>query len=204
MSTITNYDYLLRNYYSSNRLARKSYNRVNMKSSELASADSAAIKKVAKALKDMDYNSDNGVAIYNNVKAFVDTYNNLSENADSDPTMAKYWKRLKKVIKDNASDLEDIGISIKSSGKLEVKKATLASCSPSKVGKVLSGDNTITKSVMDYAARIQRSAKALVNSKNTAMEKNSSDTTVKNDTQALASLLADPEVVSSTSINVRA
>ena len=43
MSTITNYDYLLRNYYSSNRLARKSYNRVNMKSSELASADSAAI-----------------------------------------------------------------------------------------------------------------------------------------------------------------
>lgn len=204
MSTITNYDYLLRNYYSSNRLARKSYNRVNMKSSELASADSAAIKKVAKALKDMDYNSDNGVAIYNNVKAFVDTYNNLSENADSDPTMAKYWKRLKKVIKDNASDLEDIGISIKSSGKLEVKKATLASCSPSKVGKVLSGDNTITKSVMDYAARIQRSAKALVNSKNTAMEKNSSTTTVKNDTQALAGLLADPEVVSSTSINVRA
>ena len=77
MSTITNYDYLLRNYYSSNRLARKSYNRVNMKSSELASADSAAIKKVAKTLKDMEYNSDNGVSIYNNVKAFVDTYNNL-------------------------------------------------------------------------------------------------------------------------------
>ena len=58
MSTITNYDYLLRNYYSSNRLARKSYNRVNMKSSELASADSAAIKKVAKTLKDMEYNTE--------------------------------------------------------------------------------------------------------------------------------------------------
>ena len=148
MSTITNYDYLLRNYYSSNRLARKSYNRVNMKSSELASADSAAIKKVAKTLKDMEYNSDNGVSIYNNVKAFVDTYNNLSENADKDPTMSKYWKRLKKVIKDNSSDLEDIGISIKSSGKLEVDKTKLVSCSPEKVGKVLSGDNTITKSVM--------------------------------------------------------
>jgi len=63
------------------------------------------------------------------------------------------------VIKDNSSDLEDIGISIKSSGKLEVDKTKLVSCSPAKVGKVLSGDNTITKSVMDYAARIQRSAK---------------------------------------------
>ena len=199
MSTITNYDYLLRNYYSSNRLARKSYNRVNMKSSELASADSAAIKKVAKTLKDMEYNSDNGVSIYNNVKAFVDTYNNLSEN-----TMSKYWKRLKKVIKDNSSDLEDIGISIKSSGKLEVDKTKLVSCSPAKVGKVLSGDNTITKSVMDYAARIQRSAKALVNSKNTSMEKNSSTSSIQNNTQAFTSLLADPEVVSSTSINIRA
>lgn len=204
MSTITNYDYLLRNYYSSNRLARKSYNRVNMKSSELASADSAAIKKVAKTLKDMEYNSDNGVSIYNNVKAFVDTYNNLSENADKDPTMSKYWKRLKKVIKDNSSDLEDIGISIKSSGKLEVDKTKLVSCSPAKVGKVLSGDNTITESVMDYAARIQRSAKALVNSKNTSMEKNSSTSSIQNNTQAFTSLLADPEVVSPTSINIRA
>ena len=118
--------------------------------------------------------------------------------------MSKYWKRLKKVIKDNSSDLEDIGISIKSSGKLEVDKTKLVSCSPEKVGKVLSGDNTITKSVMDYAARIQRSAKALVNSKNTSMEKNSSASSIQNNTQAFTSLLADPEVVSSTSINIRA
>ena len=118
--------------------------------------------------------------------------------------MSKYWKRLKKVIKDNSSDLEDIGISIKSSGKLEVDKTKLVSCSPAKVGKVLSGDNTITKSVMDYAARIQRSAKALVNSKNTSMEKNSSASSIQNNTQAFTSLLADPEIVSPTSINIRA
>ena len=57
---------------------------------------------------------------------------------------------------------------------------------------------------MDYAARIQRSAKALVNSKNTSMEKNSSASSIQNNTQTFTSLLADPEVVSSTSINIRA
>lgn len=209
-SNISNYDYILRNCYSSNRMARKSYNRVNMKTTELAAADSAALKKIAANLKDIDYkNTDNGVAIYNNVKALVDTYNNLSESASEDPTLNKNLKRLKKVIKDHQDELEDIGVKIKSSGKLEVDKTTLVSSSSKKIGRVLSRDNDLTRSIVNYAKHIQRSTRSLLSTKNVAMENNSVVTPTTNSEEAsanaaLASLLTSTPVMNSTSIDYKA
>lgn len=212
-NNISNYDYLLRNCYSSNRMARKTYNRVSMKTADLAAADSAALKKIAANLKDLDYkNTDNGVSIYNNVKALVETYNNLDDSASEDPSLNKNLKRLKNLVKDHQDELEEIGIKIKSSGKLEIDKTTLVSCSSSKVGRVLSGDNDLTKSIMDYSKRILRSTKALISSKNTAMENptttttasDASTTTTNSQDTALTSLLNATSVMNSTSIDYRA
>ena len=58
-TTITSYDYLLRQYYSSNRDARKTINRGAMKAEDLVRADSEALKKVARNLRTMDYGKDN-------------------------------------------------------------------------------------------------------------------------------------------------
>ena len=57
--------------------------RSNIDDQLLVTADSDALSKISKALRNIEYSSDNGVGIYNNVKAFVDTYNNLSSSSGS-------------------------------------------------------------------------------------------------------------------------
>lgn len=158
-TTVSSYDYLLRQCYSSNRNARKSYGRTTMTANDLVQADSAALKKAARNLKNMEYSSDNGVNIYNNVKAFVESYNNLFDSSDklsSSSKLTREEKKLKNFIKENKDDLEDIGIKVSSSGKLTLDKETLLSSSSSKVGKLLSENNTISSTIAQYATRINR------------------------------------------------
>jgi len=173
-TTITSYDYLLRQCYSSNRDARKTINRGAMKTEDLVRADSEALKKVARNLRTMDYSKDNGVNIYNNAKAFVESYNNLFESTDklsSSSQITRAEKKLKNYIKENKSALEDIGIKVTSSGKLKLDKTELLSCSTSKVKKVLSDKSEFTGMVVKYATRISRFAKNLRLSGNSAQKK---------------------------------
>ena len=82
-SSTSSYNYILRNYYSKNRNASRTILRSNIDDQLLVTADSDALSKISKALRNIEYSSDNGVGIYNNVKAFVDTYNNLSSDRKS-------------------------------------------------------------------------------------------------------------------------
>ena len=71
-SSTSSYNYILRNYYSKNRNASRTILRSNIDDQLLVTADSDALSKISKALRNIEYSSDNGVGIYNNVKAFVD------------------------------------------------------------------------------------------------------------------------------------
>jgi ElaB/YqjD/DUF883 family membrane-anchored ribosome-binding protein len=171
MSSITNtniasYDYLLRNCYSSNRNARKSFGRATMNSTDLVQADANALKKAANNLKDLTYDSDSGTNIYNNIKAFVESYNNLLESSDktSSAELTRAEKKLKNYIKANKDDLEELGVKVSSSGKLTLKESTLLSTSPSKVGKMFSSSNELTSTVSKYAAKIGRISKNMLRS----------------------------------------
>lgn len=159
-TNISSYDFLLRQCYSSNRNARKAYARTTMKSEELIEADSAALKKAIRNLKDMDYSSDNGVNIYNNVKAFVESYNNLYDSTEkfstSSAELSRAEKKLKDYIKKNKDELEELGIKVSSSGKLTLDKEDLLSCSTKKVGKFFSDDNKFSGEVSKYVTRINR------------------------------------------------
>ena len=66
-TTISSYDYLLRQCYSSNRNARIPYGRITMNAGSLAKVDSDALKKASRNLSNIEYSSDNGVNIYNNI-----------------------------------------------------------------------------------------------------------------------------------------
>ena len=72
-TTISSYDYLLRQCYSSNRNARIPYGRITMNAGSLAKVDSDALKKASRNLSNIEYSSDNGVNIYDNIKAFVES-----------------------------------------------------------------------------------------------------------------------------------
>lgn len=169
MSTITNttissYDYLLRQCYSSNRNARIPYGRITMNAGSLAKVDSDALKKASRNLSNIEYSSDNGVNIYNNIKAFVESYNNLSDSSakvSDSPELSRMEKKLSKYIKENKDELEKLGVKVSSSGKLSVDKETLLSTTASKLEEFFSGDNEFTNTVTQYATRINRIAKNL-------------------------------------------
>lgn len=197
MASITTYDYLLRSCYSSNRSARKSVTRAGLKTEDLIKADSGALKKVAQNLRDMEYTTDNGVSIYNNIKVFVESYNNLAESTDktSSAELSRMEKKLQKFVKANKDELEELGISISSSGKLSLKEDTLLSCKPKKIGKIFSSDNDFTKTTAKYATSISRIIKNLALSGNTAGKKTA---------ETLSSLPVTPSTMTATKIDFKA
>lgn len=178
-TTISSYDYLLRQCYSSNRNARKAFGRASMRANDLAKVDSDALRKASRNLKDMEYSSENGVNIYNNIKAFVESYNNLTDSAakvlDS-PELTRMEKKLSKYIKNNKDELEKLGVKVSSSGKLTVDKETLLSTSASKVETFFSDDNEFSNTVTQHATRINRIMRNLARTGNSQTKKKPSTT----------------------------
>lgn len=159
-SAATSYNFILRNYYSKNRNAARAITRGNIKNDELVTADSDALSKISKTLRDLKYSSDNGVGIYNNVKAFTDAYNNLisstSGSVSYDITHSE--KLLKNLVKSKKDELEEIGISVSASGKLTLKKETLLQSSPKKISNIFSSDSDFTKKVKYYSGKIYKAS----------------------------------------------
>lgn len=178
-TSITSYDYLLRNCYSTNRNARKSFSRTTLKTDELVKADSSALKKIANNLRNMEYDGEHGKSIYNSLKVFTASYNNLIESTDkaSSPQIERAMKKLKSYMKANKDDLEELGIKVSSSGKIALKDSTLLATNASKIGKIFSSSNNFTSTIAQYATKINRYARTLQRSGSSANQA-TTDTTV--------------------------
>ena len=136
--------YYLRNFYSSNRSAAStdSY-RSRSSNHTLVLADSEALKKAAEALSDLDYDDSdeaNGGDIYNSITAFVTAYNNfMDSSSSSDYGYIKNQKNhIKDLISEHSSDLESIGITINTKGKLEIDDDELGSAKLTKLKRIFS------------------------------------------------------------------
>lgn len=168
MSVITagnsSYQGFLRKFYSSNRAASRASTRSTIGNAELLSADSKALKKISKNLQELTYDKDNGEEIYQNIKAFVETYNNLLDNSGkiTDAPLERNMKKLKNFIKDNEEVLEEIGIKVSSSRKLTLDKEDLLKCTPKKIGKVFSDSNDISSNLILLTTKLERMAKPLM------------------------------------------
>lgn len=197
MSTSINYDYYLRNLYSSNRFARKPENRTTLKNKDLIQADSDAVKKITEKLKDLDYSSDNASEVLTDVKMFVETYNNLVEStgsSDSD-SINKLKRQITQLTKENKDELESLGISINSTGKLSLDKSKFGECSPSKIERFFGKDSEFINSIRSYSHLAKRSARRLVEDQTEELNQSQKKTTDANAAEAelLESLLANPE-----------
>lgn len=194
MSVITagnsSYQGFLRKFYSSNRAASRASSRSTIGNAELLSADSKALKKISKNLQELTYDKDSGEEIYQNIKAFVETYNNLLENSDKivDAPLERTMKKLKNFIKDNTETLEEIGIKVSSSRKLTLDKEDLLKCTPKKIGKVFSDSNDISSNLISLTTKLERMAKPLMQT----------ESRIRNQRQQQNASMADLPVTTST------
>lgn len=195
------YDYYLRNLYSSNRFARKTENRPTLKSKDLIQADSDAVKKVTEKLRNLEYSSDNASEVLTDVKLFIETYNNLVEstgNSDSD-SINKLKRHITQLTKDNKDELESLGITINSSGKLSLDKSKFGQCSPSKIERFFGKDSEFMSSIRSYSQQTKRAARRLMEDQSEELNqsKNINNSADASEAELLESLLANPETTGS-------
>lgn len=156
-------DYFMRNFYAENRSAAKKSGRSDYSRAELSFEDSRALSRAAKKISGIDFgsehdekDSDISDSAKASIEAFVETYNNTMDSvkSSSDADTKRYYRQLKRLSSKYADELEDIGITTLSSGKLSVNEDLLKTADNSKARKLLSSDSDFTKKTLKIAKRM--------------------------------------------------
>ena len=154
--------YFMRNFYSENRNAAKKSGRSDYSKAELSFEDSRALSRAAKKITSIDFGTDHeedgdiSDTAKASIEAFVETYNNTMDTAKSSghADTGRYLKQLKRLTGKYADELEDIGISIESDGKLSINDELLKTADNSKARKLLSGDSDFAKKTLTIAKKM--------------------------------------------------
>lgn len=158
-SNIANYSesQFYRFYYKGNESARDTTNRSSMTKSVLISTDGNALTRGIQTLGGIFESSNTtGKEIFNAIKAFSNTYNNMIDSSGSTEyrDIASLRKSIKGLSSKQQKELEMVGISIKSSGKLAIDEDKLAASNPARVKKLFSSDSDFMKQLEKYAKRL--------------------------------------------------
>lgn len=155
-------NYFLNNFYENNRSVSKSSGRSDYTKLELSYEDSRALTRAAKRLLKNDYGSDTDekdTAISDTTRsaltAFVDTYNNTvdSSKTSTDHDTKYQLKKMKAYLHKYSDELEHIGISIESDGKLKINEDLLKTAKNSKVRKIFSSDQEFSKKFLNLSKK---------------------------------------------------
>mgnify|MGYP004458972645 FL=1 len=155
-------NYFLNNFYENNRSVSKSSGRSDYTKLELSYEDSRALTRAAKRLLKNDYGSDTDekdTAISDTTRsaltAFVDTYNNTvdSSKTSTDHDTKYQLKKMKAYLHKYSDELEHIGISMESDGKLKINEDLLKTAKNSKVRKIFSTDQEFSKKFLNLSKK---------------------------------------------------
>ena len=155
-------NYFLNNFYENNRSVSKSSGRSDYTKLELSYEDSRALTRAAKRLLKNDYGSDTDekdTAISDTTRsaltAFVDTYNNTvdSSKTSTDHDTKYQLKKMKAYLHKYSDELEHIGISMESDGKLKINEDLLKTSKNSKVRKIFSSDQEFSKKFLNLSKK---------------------------------------------------
>lgn len=155
-------NYFLNNFYENNRSVSKSSGRSDYTKLELSYEDSRALTRAAKRLLKNDYGSDTDekdTAISDTTRsaltAFVDTYNNTvnSSKTSTDHDTKYQLKKIKAYLHKYSDELEHIGISMESDGKLKINEDLLKTAKNSKVRKIFSSDQEFSKKFLNLSKK---------------------------------------------------
>lgn len=144
-------------YYKGNETARIQENRSSMRKSDLIKSDGNALSRAINTLSGIYNSSDiTGTEIFNAVKAFGSTYNNMIDSSGSTEyrDIANLRKSIKSLSGKQQKELEKIGITIKNSGKLSIDEDTLSASNPARVKKLFSEDSDFMKQLEKYAKKL--------------------------------------------------
>lgn len=141
----------IRQFYKGNLFGATANGRHGQPSHSLLSADIKAIRRAVRELGDYGYGDkeSDGEELVDKVQAFVSTYNNYMDSAKGmeDGNVDRYLSKLKKLTKENAQELSDIGITVQGNGKLQVNERELQSTGRYQVSKLFSADAEYGKQV---------------------------------------------------------
>lgn len=155
-------NYFLNNFYENNRSVSNSSGRSDYTKLELSYEDSRALTRAAKRLLKNDYGSDTDekdTAISDTTRsaltAFVDTYNNTvdSSKTSTDHDTKYQLKKMKAYLHKYSDELEHIGISMESDGKLKINEDLLKTAKNSKVRKIFSSDQEFSKKFLNLSKK---------------------------------------------------
>lgn len=155
-------NYFLNNFYENNRSVSKSSGRSDYTKLELSYEDSRALTRAAKRLLKNDYGSDTDekdTAISDTTRsaltAFVNTYNNTvdSSKTSTDHDTKYQLKKIKAYLHKYSDELEHIGISMESDGKLKINEDLLKTAKNSKVRKIFSSDQEFSKKFLNLSKK---------------------------------------------------
>lgn len=155
-------NYFLNNFYENNRSVSKSSGRSDYTKLELSYEDSRALTRAAKRLLKNDYGSDTDekdTAISDTTRsaltAFVDTYNNTvdSSKTSTDHDTKYQLKKMKAYLHKYSDELEHIGISMESDGKLKINEDLLKTAKNAKVRKIFSSDQEFSKKFLNLSKK---------------------------------------------------
>lgn len=153
-----NVNYYMRNAYWGNTNAIRDDFRGSQPKAKIISADAKAVKRMAEKLDSLEYDSDHGVEVLQNAKAFVKSYNNLMESTEDnqDSRLNSLKKKMTKLVKNNKDDLASIGIEIKGDGSLTLDEDTFGEARPAKIQEILSTKGNLAVSLRSIANKIFR------------------------------------------------
>lgn len=184
----------VKQFYKGNTFGATATGRAGSDARKLAPVDIKAIRRAVKNLGSYDYDDGEGSELMNKVQAFVNTYNNYMESgkAVGDEQMDRYVNKLKKLTKEHADELSEIGITRMSSGKLKVDKEKLQDTSRYWVGKVFSDDAEYGRQVDKIMKNTDR---MFVRNNLGAPKQDPVKKTTKDSTQAAVSSVQDMDAV---------
>ena len=160
----------LRNLYGIGKDYISGSTRSQSPNEKVISADSLALSKGAKLMISFDYgvrgkddDLDNEF-LNNNLKAFIDTYNNTIDSAsDSDhKDIKKLVKSLKSLGEEYKDSLSKLGISFDSSGYMTLSSSAVENLDNIKYEKVFGKDSDFTKTVRSLAKKLRKHIDAYI------------------------------------------
>ena len=149
-------DYYLRSFYGQDRGYISSSTRAGATNSRLSVADSHALKKALDSIELSTEKEDEEARTQ--IAAYVDTYNNLlsSSTEVSSRDIRNVRVKMKELNKKYAEEFEKIGVSVSSSGKLKITKATLSEATADKISDIFGKDTEYMKEMDKYKRKMEK------------------------------------------------
>lgn len=154
----------LRNLYGEYKDYISGSKRSQADKAAVISADSLALTKGVKLMNKLDYGTKasddelDDTLFGNNLKAFVDTYNNTINSASSSDLkdIKKLVSKLKGIGEDYQKELSKLGISIDDDGYMTIASTAVETLDNSKFEKIFGKDSEFTSTIRSLAKKIYR------------------------------------------------